>query len=489
MFLQYISEHLDCLPGQSSAFPFRFLKRHLIRTGARSAWIAPRGNAKTTTSSIECAAHAICYGLERYIVIFSATQPQATQIVRNLREELQQNERLQAWFSFSWQAEGEQAFTVNGIRVEGHGLRTARRGIKWGQDRPTWIILDDVEEDESVLSADQRRKTQDRFQRVIEPLGSTRTNLWVCGTLLHQEALLADLMQRPDFLVYFFRALEAEPKRVDLWEEYAKRYMSLDDPERVKSAGAFYQANRSEMDLGAHCLWPALESLEYLQGLRLTMGTFAFNAEKQNDPRNPETQVFFPGQCPKFRLEGKEIVFGDERIPLESTLRFGFLDPALGQEGGGAAAKKGIKSFAAYVTIAIDSKGRIFVLDAALTKDLPDKQISMCVDRLAVFGGDIGFEDVAFQRLLSGLFEAELKRRDIARPGVFSFPQHANKIARIMRTQPLWQHGWVILNESLSREFVAPHEAFPTGAYLDGPDALEGAIHFAEMRKALRFVR
>jgi predicted phage terminase large subunit-like protein len=489
MLWQYADDHKYRFPFQGRAFPSNLQTRDRAenRTTQRTLFVAPRGNAKTTLASTICATHALCYSLERYITIFSATQTQATQIVQNLRDELRENKRLNDWFSFYWLDEGKAAFTVNGLRVEAHGLKTARRGIKWGNERPTLIILDDVEEDESVLSADQRRKIADRYKRVIEHLGSPHTNLWVCGTVLHREALLMDLMTRPDYRVFFFRALESEPDRTDLWEQWGKLYMDLGDGQREQTANAFYLANKADMDAGAKVLWPELEDLESLQKLRLVLGSYAFNAEKQNDARDPDTQVFFPEGWTRFRIEGTDIVLDGERIPLESTLIFGFLDPALGQDET-AATKRGRKSFAAYITIAIDSKGRIFVLDAALTKDPPARQVTMCVDRLALWGGAIAFEDVAFQKLLKEPFMAELKRRDLPVPNVSTLTQPQNKVARIMRLEPMATHGWFFINETISRVFVSQVETFPTGDDLDGPDALEGAVRFAQRKGALRFV-
>ena len=61
---------------------------------------------------------------------------------------------------------------------------------------------------------------------------------------------------------------------------------------RNEQARAFYEANSLEMDRGAVVLWPAWESLFALMTMRWTMGDYAFRAEKQNEPMDPDLCVF-----------------------------------------------------------------------------------------------------------------------------------------------------------------------------------------------------
>lgn len=456
------------------------------RPGNKMRVAAPRENAKTTIRSLACPIHAICNGLENYIVVLSATQPQATQLVRNIRDEFDSNTRLKRFYGTRWGSRGEQAFTVNGVRVEGHGIRTARRGIKWGENRPSLILLDDVEEDERVYEALQREKTRDHFCRVVEFLGSGHTNMWVVGTTLHPDAMIQYLATRPDYTSYTFKAIEQEPDNPDLWAQWEKIYVDLDNPERQADSDAFYEENRVAMDKGAKVLWPEKESLKDLQGMRATQGSYAFNAEKQSDPRNPENQVFFPDEYERFKVDGDVVRRKDGvQIKISDMLVFHFLDPAVGLDHE-AKVKKGSRDFASVATIGIDNVGKIYVLSVWLAKALPQVQVEAALDVWQMCGGQIGFESTAFQVIMRIPFEAEIKRRN-ARVDVSAIDQHANKTARIMRLEPMFRHGWIILNEKLPREFWSQLESFPTASHDDGPDALEGAITFAQRQGALRF--
>ena len=457
------------------------------RPGNKVAIAAPRENAKTTIRSLALPIHAICYGLENYIVVFSATQPQATQLVRNIRDEFDENDEIKAFYSLAWGSKGEQAFTVNGVRIEGHGITTARRGIKWRENRPSLIILDDMEEDESVLSADQRKKTRNRFNRVIEFLGSPHTNTWVVGTTLHQEALLPYMLKRPDYKAYTFKAIESEPVNTDLWNQWEKIYFDLDNRKRQADSDAFYEANRKKMDEGAKVLWPERETLKDLQAMRATKGAYAFNAEKMSDPNDPETQVFFPDEYERFEMSAGTVKRkGCAPVRSADMIVFHFLDPALGLKEE-AKAKRGARDFASVATIGIDNVGKIYVLDVWLAKALPEVQVCAALDRWEMFGGEIGFESTAFQAVMRIPFEAEILRRGLKNVSVSDMGQHANKTARIMRLEPMFKHGWIILNRDLPVEFWNQFRSFPTASHDDGPDALEGAISFAQARGALKF--
>lgn len=464
------------------------------RQGERDVFAAPRGGAKSTIGSLICPIESLAHRREKYIVIFSATQPQATQRVRNIRDEIESNARLNEFYRWDWQARAEQSFEVNGIRVEGHGILTARRGINVGPFRPTWIILDDVEEDDSVENPEIRGKTASRFSQVIAKLGDLRTHMSVLGTLMHPNALLAGLLEQPDFNAFIFQSLEAEPTDQALWEQWKAIFINLDNPRRAKDATAFYEANRPAMDKGAKVFWPENEPLLNLQSIRVADGEYAFQKEKQNRPRNPDTQIFFPEAYEYFDVDGPDVVRDDgQRIPWATMMRFAFLDPAMGMKGTEAKTKRGQKDFSALAVIGIGSEGRIYLLDLWMDKRAtPEQQIEAVFDYFAIWGFEVAFEAVGFQEVMKVPFEAERMRRErdgrIGGRMVFAaMGQHANKTARIMRLQPMLNNKWIAIRRGIHPEFMNQMVSFPTGAHEDGLDALEGAVKFAQERRALRF--
>ena len=68
------------------------------RPPALEITLAPRGAAKTTLMTLIFPLHALLYQTERYIVILSATQRQATRRLENIRHELMTNPLLRRTF-------------------------------------------------------------------------------------------------------------------------------------------------------------------------------------------------------------------------------------------------------------------------------------------------------------------------------------------------------------------------------------------------------
>ena len=64
--------------------------------GARVNLIGPRGSAKSTFKSLLFVLHDLAYEREPYILLFSATLPQAEQRLKNLRREIERNDHLRA---------------------------------------------------------------------------------------------------------------------------------------------------------------------------------------------------------------------------------------------------------------------------------------------------------------------------------------------------------------------------------------------------------
>ena len=114
---------------------------------------APRGHGKSQILSFAFPLWCVCYGYAKNILIVSDTTEQATQFIMAIRDELEENEVLRDAFGDLtndrvWSNAKIQ--TANKIQVVGKGAGQKLRGIKYRQFRPDVIIVDDLENDESV---------------------------------------------------------------------------------------------------------------------------------------------------------------------------------------------------------------------------------------------------------------------------------------------------------------------------------------------------
>jgi len=222
---------------------------------------APRGFGKSTLVTLACVLYGVCHQRERFIVILSATASQAKQFLETVKQELEGNQKLLSDFPeltgdrpSPWTS--SEIVTPSHIRILALGAEQRIRGRKHGKDRPTLVIVDDVENAESSFRLDAMDKLRDWFTRSILKVGSGDTNYLLIGTLHHPHCLLAeyiDPQQHPGWTKRTYRAVTAWAAKQTLWDRWAAIYNSREvweDEHGPEAARAFFEANRKEMEEG-----------------------------------------------------------------------------------------------------------------------------------------------------------------------------------------------------------------------------------------------
>lgn len=132
---------------------------------------------------------------KKYVLIISKTIDQARQHFKNIRNELEHNELLKCdlgpfyeeneeWKSYSL------VIPKYNARITAVSSEQSIRGTKNGSNRPDLIILDDVEDLESVKTKESRDKTYQWFTGDIIPIGDIDTQIYLIGNMLHQDSLI-----------------------------------------------------------------------------------------------------------------------------------------------------------------------------------------------------------------------------------------------------------------------------------------------------------
>lgn len=201
----------------------------------------PRGLSKTTLAGQGVIIYWLAYQEYKFPVYISETQTHAETQVNNIARELETNPRLRTVFGdvvpdrqsrLRWTQEIIQ--TTTGVTIVARGRGTQVRGLNIDGNRPDVLLLDDVEDRESVKTAEQRKKTSDWFYGDVLPalaeLNESST-IVAMGTLLHHEALLNVLKSDPDWtsIVFGVRDLQGEP----LWAD------NLSEDKIIKKKAAY----------------------------------------------------------------------------------------------------------------------------------------------------------------------------------------------------------------------------------------------------------
>ncbi len=242
----YFPHYVSGDASQFHRWLFDELPRLVIRPagmpGERLAIAAPRGNAKTTYGQLFFL-WCIVFGYRHYLCFMSDAFEQAAEILEGVKAELEVNPRLLADFPDAtglgriWKV--GVILTANGIKVQAFGSGKRLRGVRHGAQRPDMVWLDDLENDENVVTPAQRDKLESWIDKAVEPLGPPDGSMDIVyvGTILHYDAVLARKLRNPMWRAEKFKAVIQWPERRDLWERWEEilRNQGRDDAE------AFYR--------------------------------------------------------------------------------------------------------------------------------------------------------------------------------------------------------------------------------------------------------
>lgn len=218
--------------------------------------IFPRAHAKTTWEKIDTL-HDIVYSLEPVILYISDTVTSAQYHFESMKTELENNELFIYVYGYLVPPESKLGRkwtnthfeTINNINVVARGAGRGR-GVNIKNQRPTKVIMDDIETDEHVRSAEQREKTISWINNVIIPsLDKERGKFKWIGTVLHKMAVIRQFYD--------------------------------------KYGGIFRQAIED-----GKSIWPNMFSLEDLDEIKDKIGTRGFMQEYMNNPTDEELANF-----------------------------------------------------------------------------------------------------------------------------------------------------------------------------------------------------
>src|SRR3990172_10949140 len=162
----------------------------------------PRGFSKTTYAGIAIPIYRTLYQTIKFGAYVSESGDHAVMQMENVRRELSDNERILQVFGElrpklrddeRWSAKMFE--TLSGVAFVARGRGAQIRGLNHRGTRPQEILVDDVEDKESVETEAQREKTRRWFYSDVIPALPTigKGRIVALGTMLHPTALLQTL--------------------------------------------------------------------------------------------------------------------------------------------------------------------------------------------------------------------------------------------------------------------------------------------------------
>jgi hypothetical protein len=175
--------------------------------------MVPRGLGKTTLAGIGINLYDILFQEFKFGLYVSESGPHAKTQLGNVKRELEVNENILEIFGNlrperndpeKWSE--DEIETLTGITLVARGRGMQVRGLNKGGQRPDKIIVDDLEDKESVETEHQRVKTRGWAYGDLLPVGSDDSRLIVLGTKLHEQCLLVYWSKDPQFTSVLFGA-------------------------------------------------------------------------------------------------------------------------------------------------------------------------------------------------------------------------------------------------------------------------------------------
>ena len=340
-----------------------------LSTSNRVLVIMPRGLSKTTLVNA-ANLYDICYAETDFLVYLSETATHAEMQLENVKRELTGNPMIIEIFGNkkperSSDEKWTQGFieTTSGQAIATRGRGGQVRGLNHRAKRPSKILIDDVEDKESVKTEEQRDKARTWLKADVEPalpqIGEGGGIIIATGTILSSEALLVTMMKDPEWVTVIFGAID--PDGDPIWDHY----MTREQYERKK------------------------------QGFVRVGKLAAFLMEYQSTLKADKATAKFPEESIRYQIMQRTDFIGVALV----------MDPAIGQ--------KKDSDFIAYGVAGMTDKGQVHALDMFLKQGMsPREQIDKFFELSARWDPTKhGIEAVAYQKALVHLVREEQFRK------------------------------------------------------------------------------
>ena len=325
--------HLSWSPDHIKVM--RKIEEAVVRGGLFSLAMA-RGSGKSSLAEVACI-WAVLNGYRDFVCLIGSDEGHACDMLDSIKTELDANEKLLADYpevcfpiqaldgisnrangqlyqgkrtQIGWTAKEVVLPSISGSKASGAiikvaGLTGRIRGMKFKRPdgktvRPSLVVLDDPQTDESARSLSQCANREAILAGAVLGLagpGKKISGIMPC-TVIRPGDMADSILDRdkhPEWNGERTRMVDSFPTNETLWERYAE---IRSEGFRAGDGGAagteFYRRNQIEMDAGAAVSWKdrfnedELSAIQHAMNLKL-QDEAAFFAEYQNDPLPVET--------------------------------------------------------------------------------------------------------------------------------------------------------------------------------------------------------
>lgn len=414
----------------------------------RAAIAAPRGTAKSTTTSLIYPLWRAAFKRsdeDLFIVIISESQAQSINFLSRIKFHLNHSEKFRSLFG-DMSAQTAKRWTntdivlSNGTRIVAVGTGQRVRGFIEGDTRPNLIIVDDFESELNAFTVEARVKNRRWMTEAVIPSLSDDGKIVMIGTVISEDCFLYWVKDSSAWNVLWYAIVYDDG--TPIWPERFPKERIAQIEEEYRSVGninGFYQ--------------------EYMN----------IAQSPDNAPFKPEWLKLhhydykrIDGQNCLVRTVGEE----EKIIPIEL---YGGVDPA--------SSLSMRADFFVVIMIGIDAEGNHYIVDCFRERISPEKQPQKIIDMYKKYRPRrIKIETVGYQEALRTAVREIMRQDDLYIPGLEKGVKPRNrKSERLLSLVPLFAKGrFYFRPEDLDcqKEFMS----YPKGKHDDVMDATWTAL-------------
>ncbi len=434
-FNLYFAHYIDC---PSAPFHKRFFEITEDENINMAVLVSFRGSAKSTIMTTSYPLWAVMGKQRRkLVVIVGRTQRQTKLMIDNLKRELESNPILYKDMGpFKEQGGDLGSYALYlpwyDAKIIAVSMEQTIRGIRHGKYRPDLILLDDIEDLDSVKTMEGRDKIFNWIASEVLPAGQINTKVICIGNLLHEDSMLMRLKRKIQN-----KELDAVFMEIPLIEDNG--------------------------DITWTGMYPNMEAIEKKK--RQIFDEYAWHREYMLKIISDRGRIIQPEWIKKYK-DIKDVLTGSDCRSLTMTS----IDPAISKDEN--ACKTAMVSLRVF-----NSRNRlkIIVLPNPINERLTmNETIENAKNISTVLGNgyktELLIEDVGMQKA----FIQELERFHYP---VTGFPVHGqDKRARLKFASHLVQEGVVFFPEKGCEDLINQIVNFDTEKYHDLADAFSMAL-------------
>jgi len=407
--------------------------------------LAPRGIGKTSLFEA-FALRKIIYRDTKFLMYVSASQTHAETQTENIKATLSTNANIRRLFGSPKVGDAEEdirdsfsrrAWTAYGdCLVVPRGSGQQVRGSRWrGGVRPDLIIIDDLEDDETVMSEDQRAKRKSWFFGALLKCVSPYKNSKIVyvDTLKHEDAL-------PTYL-----------EHLEGWT--FRRYSACD--ENMKTLiPEFWSQEKIDRDYKDHQAAGTLDE---------------FYREMLNIPVSPQTASF---RTSYFKYYEEAELSGPDADRLETVV---IIDPAK--------TLTPQSDFSAVVGVSVNQRlASVYVRDIVNARLYPDDLYGEIVSMLMRLKcRTVGLEVTSLNEFVLYPFKQYLAKRRLFDVEIIELKPRQKKEDRIKALIPLYRMGMIYHNKACCAPLEQQLVSYPRAKHDDVSDAMAYSVELFEL--------